>query len=87
MKEGCTSNASCSGSILTNNGNGGMKKSKNRVKRRHSVDFVSNAQVVEIEKVSCDESVREEMWYSKEEYDLIKTRNSLVCRKTSSRRR
>jgi hypothetical protein len=86
MADHYSGNISCSGSILTNGGGGGgggLKKNnnnKNRVKRRHSVDFVSHADIVEIEKVSSDESVKEEMWYSKEEYELIKTRNSLVVK-------
>jgi hypothetical protein len=86
MADNYSGNVSCSGSILTNGGGGGgggLKKNnnnKNRVKRRHSVDFVSHAHIVEIEKVSSDESVKEEMWYSKEEYELIKTRNSLVVK-------
>ena len=53
------------------------KRSKRKVKRRHSVDFAGATDVVEIE--SADEDCKGDMWYSKDEFNLIRERNTLVC--------
>jgi len=48
------------------------------VSRRRSVDFVKPSAVVEIEKLN--EEDRDQIWYSRDEYDIIKARNSLIVK-------
>jgi hypothetical protein len=49
-----------------------------KMRRRHSVDFTSGHKVLEIDKP--DQELKEEIWYSREEYDIIKARNSLIVK-------
>mmetsp|Transcript_20601 Transcript_20601/g.48896 ORF Transcript_20601/g.48896 Transcript_20601/m.48896 type:complete len:251 (-) Transcript_20601:166-918(-) len=49
-----------------------------RIKRRHSVDFKPPAEPEVVEKY--DEEARTLCWYSKDEYDIIKARNSLIVK-------
>lgn len=52
-----------------------------KMRRRHSVDFAGGERlhkVVEYEGV--DEEERGEVWYQREEYDIIKSRNSLIVK-------
>lgn len=74
---------STSSSILVRQPNSPKKRSKGKMKRRHSVDFAVSTDVVEFE--SADENSKDQMWYTKEEFSLIKERNSLVnsCKRHS----
>lgn len=49
-----------------------------KMKRRHSVDFVGDHTIIEYDAV--DHELREEVWYNKDEYDIIKARNSLIVK-------
>lgn len=51
---------------------------KQKLRRRHSVDFISGHQVLEIDKP--DEDNKQTIWYNREEYDIIKARNSLIVK-------
>jgi hypothetical protein len=51
---------------------------KTKMRRRHSVDFKSGHEVLEIDKP--EEDMKEEIWYSRDEYDIIKARNSLIVK-------
>lgn len=56
-----------------------MPRRQGRMKRRHSVDFKPPADTVnEFEKM--DEEAKTLCWYSKDEYDIIKARNSLIVK-------
>ena len=48
------------------------------VLRRCSVDFVGESTVIEIE--NADELEREQIWYTRDEYEIIKARNSLIVK-------
>ena len=50
------------------------------ISRRRSVDFTGESTVIEVEKP--DEIEREQIWYSRDEYDIIKARNSLIVKMT-----
>jgi len=57
------------------------QRPRGRMRRRHSVDFKPAAepeQVKEVERV--DDEARSMCWYSKDEYDIIKARNSLIVK-------
>jgi hypothetical protein len=49
-----------------------------RVPRRHSVDFVPQSQVIEID--PPEEEQKTDIWYTRDEYDIIKARNSLIVK-------
>lgn len=49
-----------------------------KMDRRRSVDFVEQPNVVEIDMTDDEES--KHIWYSKDEYDIIKARNSLIVK-------
>ena len=49
-----------------------------RITRQRSVDFTEDSTIVEIEKLDAIE--RDRVWYSKDEYDIIKSRNSLIVK-------
>lgn len=52
---------------------------RRKVQRRHScVAFVGEHTIVEFDK--ADEEIKEEIWYSKDEYDIIKARNKLIVK-------
>jgi hypothetical protein len=51
---------------------------KHKMRRRHSVDFISGHKVLEIDKP--DEDIKQTIWYNREEYDIIKARNSLIVK-------
>lgn len=53
-----------------------------RLPRRHSVDFVQESTVIEFEKP--DEKVKQDIWYSRDEYDIIRARNSLIVKMMKS---
>jgi hypothetical protein len=49
-----------------------------RMHRRHSVDFVPHSQVIEID--TPEEEQKTDIWYTRDEYDIIKARNSLIVK-------
>lgn len=49
-----------------------------RVPRRHSVDFVTESTVIEFDK--ADEKTKQDIWYSRDEYEIIRARNSLIVK-------
>jgi len=49
-----------------------------KISRRRSVDFVLDSKVLEYDAPTEEE--REEMWYNRDEYDIIKARNSLIVK-------
>jgi hypothetical protein len=51
---------------------------KPKMRRRHSVDFVGGHKVLEIDKP--EEEIKQDIWYNREEYDIIKARNSLIVK-------
>lgn len=56
-----------------------LQRPGRKIKRRHSVDFViSSPQVEEFDRVA-EEDVQK-LWYSRDEYDIIKARNSLIVK-------
>jgi len=52
--------------------------SRRTITRRRSVDFSGENKVIEFEKP--EEEERENIWYSRDEYDIIKARNSLIVK-------
>jgi hypothetical protein len=56
-----------------------LKKSF-EIRRRHNVDFVPDSQVRVIEFEANDEMCKESVWYSRDEYDIIKARNQLIVK-------
>lgn len=70
--------------IIINTGSNGTAvapRKGGKVRRRHSVDFAPPAEmhkVIEFEPAQQD--VKEEIWYSKDDYDIIKARNSLIVK-------
>jgi hypothetical protein len=46
--------------------------------RRHSVNFVTESKVIEFDK--ADEKVKQDIWYSRDEYEIIRARNSLIVK-------
>jgi hypothetical protein len=51
---------------------------KHKMRRRHSVDFIGGHKVLEIDKPHEDS--KQDIWYNREEYDIIKARNSLIVK-------
>jgi hypothetical protein len=49
-----------------------------KMRRRHSVEFISGHKVLEIDKPHEDS--KQDIWYNREEYDIIKARNSLIVK-------
>jgi hypothetical protein len=56
-----------------------LKKSFN-LQRRHNVDFLPDSQVRVIEFEANDEMYKDSVWYSRDEYDIIKARNQLIVK-------
>ena len=56
-----------------------LKKSFN-LQRRHNVDFLPDSQVRIIEFEANDEMYKDSVWYSRDEYDIIKARNQLIVK-------
>lgn len=48
------------------------------MQRRHSVDFACSHKIVEFDKADVED--KEEIWYSRDEYDIIKARNRLLVK-------
>lgn len=52
-----------------------------KMKRRHSVDFKPAPEQVQVQDIErMDEGTRTLCWYSRDEYDIIKARNSLIVK-------
>lgn len=51
-------------------------------KRRCNVDFIADSVIIEFDRL--EEEQRENIWYSQDEYDTIKSRNSLLVRMMKS---
>jgi hypothetical protein len=49
-----------------------------KAQRWHSVDFAGEHTVIEVEKHNVD--MKDDIWYSREEYHIIKARNSIIVR-------
>mmetsp|Transcript_19560 Transcript_19560/g.25234 ORF Transcript_19560/g.25234 Transcript_19560/m.25234 type:complete len:276 (+) Transcript_19560:80-907(+) len=57
---------------------------RGRMRRRHSVDFNPTPQPEMKEVERLDEKSRAKCWYSREEYNIIKARNSLIVKMTKT---
>jgi len=53
-----------------------------KMRRRHSVDFINGHEAFEFEKPESQDA--EEIWYTREEYDIMKARNSLIVKMMKS---
>jgi hypothetical protein len=51
-----------------------------KLRRRHNVDFLPESQARVIEFEASDEMYKDSVWYSRDEYDIIKARNQLIVK-------